>query len=108
MSIRRLERAALSTPYSLKAVVSLTLTGKAQIVSDFRNQFVPMVRYHNPKLSFGSSDSDDKPYMEITFSDATKHVLDLSKVVQSHALMERLLTIDADKHALKDKYVPVE
>ena len=102
MSLRRLERVALSSPVVLKAVVKLGLPAGSEVSRDFTAQFLPMLRFNNPKLSWELCQSDN---VELEFSDCTKQVLRGSSLVQSHVLMQRLLKIDAEKHMLKDKYV---
>ena len=101
MSLRRLERVALASPVILKAVVRVGLPEGSEVSRDFTAQFLPMLRFNNPKLSWALCPSDD---VELVFSDSTKQVLKGSSLVQSHLLMQRLLKIDTDKHMLKDKY----
>ena len=108
MSLRRLERAVLATPFSLKAVTRLNfrVTADCRKFTDFRAQFLPLLRYHNPKLVW-EVDSSSRAELILTFSDNSQDTVPLDddkKVVQSHHLMEILMHQDALKHALKDKY----
>ena len=109
MSIRRLERAALATPYALKAVTSLAFNVRPTCskFSDFQTQFLPMLRFHNPKLQLDLRKDEQKAVsdLRLKFSDNTEDFLTFDKVVQSHHLMEILLQVDALKHSMKDKYV---
>jgi len=100
MSIRRLERVALSHPVVLKAIAKLSLPESSVITSDFQSQFLPMLRYSNPMLAWELNKTNQ---VEIVFQDSTKEIV---HVQQSHVLMERLISIDAQKHFLKDKYIP--
>ena len=108
-SMRRLERAILSTPVVLKAVVGLSFSKKSSMVADFTNQFVPILRYHNPKLTVKFPDAEDpksQGSLDLIFSDDTTDSIPLDPLPQSHALMEKLLTVDTTKYTLKDKYLP--
>ena len=100
--IRRVERAALSAPFVLKVVTELKF-GVSEIISNFSQQFLPLLRYHNPKLSW-SFDEKFQDLVQMTFTDSTKEVIKLEKIIQSHHLMEKILFIDSQKHSLKDKY----
>jgi hypothetical protein len=109
MSVRRLERAALATPYALKAVASLVFNVNPACTkfNDFQTQFLPMLRFHNPKLQIQLTKDDAKKVsdLKLKFSDNTEEAVTFDKIVQSHHLMEVLLQVDALKHSMKDKYV---
>ena len=109
MSVRRLERAALATPYALKAVSSLVfnVNPAGTKFNDFQTQFLPMLRFHNPKLQVELRKDDAKTVSDLKFkfSDNSEDSVTFDKVIQSHHLMEVLLQVDALKHSLKDKYV---
>lgn len=106
MSLRRLERAALATPYALKAVTCMVFKANPTCTKfkDFQTQFLPMLRFHNPKLQV-ELHKQDVSDLTVKFSDNTQQVITFDKVVQSHHLMEVLLQVDALKHSMKDKYV---
>jgi hypothetical protein len=108
MSIRRLERAALATPYALKAVTQLVFNVRPTCTtfSDFQTQFLPILRFHNPKLQLELRKTEDAASaLQVKFSDNTEDAVPFDKVAQSHHLMEILLNVDALKHSMKDKYV---
>ena len=105
MSARRLEIVALASPVVLKSIVKLSLPESVEFSRDFMTQFLPILRYNNPRLSWSV---DRRDSVEIGFEDSTCDVIKSNTIPQSHVLMERLLGIDAQKHLLKDKYVPTE
>lgn len=105
MSVRRLERVALSSPVILKAIVNLSLPESAEFSRNFLTQFLPILRYNNPRLSWSLQKA---AFVEVGFEDSTSEMIKCEAIPQSHILMERLLSIDAQKHLLKDKYLPTE
>jgi hypothetical protein len=81
----------------------MVLPESMEFSRDFQVQFLPLLRFNNPRLSW---ELGKKDVIELEFDDHTFEVIGADKIEQSHVLMEKVIGIDSQKHLLKDKYVP--
>ena len=101
LSSKRVDRALLGAPIALRNIVGMHITAPQRTphVQDFLEQFVPLLRFHNPRLEFAYTESeciDRPPRVELALAGEQAHVVNLLLYEQSHQVMERVLQVDQE------------
>ena len=93
MQSRRLEMVILSAPRILEAVRRIVF-GNSEKITHFNKQFLPLLRYHNPKLEVQWQGVEENVLVE--FSDGAQREI-ATESLSAHSIAQAILDADREK-----------
>ena len=83
----------LSAPRILESIKVIRI--HPDIAADISRQFIPMLRFCNPKLEIKPVPTDSENLMEVLFTDGSRHVTEPLDCF--HGGMQRIIDLDREK-----------